>query len=90
MARAVLSEGVRRIAGEARASLDFHHAATADGSPVQQAIVTGPVVGVPGVVDALAEELGLPVVAGSVPGADDADGARYAIAAGLAVVERAA
>jgi type IV pilus assembly protein PilM len=91
MARAVLSEGVRRIAGEARASLDFHHAATTEGAPVEQAVVTGPVVSVPGVVDALAEELGLPVVAGSVPGSpDDALGARYAIAAGLAIEERAA
>jgi type IV pilus assembly protein PilM len=91
MARAVLSEGVRRIAGEARASLDFHHAATTEGAPVEQAVVTGPVVSVPGVVDALAEELGLPVVAGSVPGSpNDALGARYAIAAGLAIEERAA
>ena len=91
MARAVLSEGVRRIAGEARASLDFHQTANADGAPVQQAVVTGPVVGVPGVVDALAEELGLPVVAGAVPGgADVAEGARFAVAAGLAVEERAA
>jgi type IV pilus assembly protein PilM len=91
MARAVLSEGVRRIAGEARASLDFHHAANADGAPVQQAVVTGPVVGVPGVVSALAEELGLPVVAGGVSGSHDhAEGARYAIAAGLAIEERAA
>jgi type IV pilus assembly protein PilM len=57
---------------------------------VEQAVVTGPVVGVPGVVTALAEELGLPVVAGSVGGVDDAEGARYAIAAGLAIEERAA
>src|SRR3712207_3988828 len=91
MARAVLSEGIRRIAGEARASLDFHHTATLDGAPVQRAVVTGAVVGVPGFVDALAEELGLPVVAGSVPGGEnDTLGARYAVAAGLAVEEVAA
>jgi type IV pilus assembly protein PilM len=87
MARAVLSEGIRRIAGEARASLDFHHTANADGSPVERAVVTGPVVAVPGFVDALAEELGLPVTAGAVAGAGEADGARYAVAAGLAVEE---
>ena len=91
LARAVLSEGIRRIAGEARASLDFHHAANPAGAPVERAVVTGPVVGVPGFVDALAEELGLPVVSGSVGGGlGEAEGARYAIAAGLAVEEIAA
>jgi type IV pilus assembly protein PilM len=87
MARSVLAEGVRRIAGEARASLDFHHAAQSGGAPVERAIVTGPVVGVPGFVEALTEELGLPVVAGTVAGEDEVSGARYAIAAGLAIEE---
>jgi type IV pilus assembly protein PilM len=88
MARSVLIEGVRRIAGEARASLDFHQAANADGAPVERAMVTGSVVAIPGFVDALAEELGLPVVAGLVPGAEtDPNGGRFAIAAGLAVEE---
>jgi type IV pilus assembly protein PilM len=88
MARSVLAEGVRRIAGEARASLDFHHAASTGGAPVERAVVTGPVVAVPGFVEALTEELGLPVVAGTVPGTDsDATGARYAVAAGLALEE---
>lgn len=91
MARSAIIEGIRRIAGEARASLDFHHTANDAGEPVQRAVVTGPVIGIPGFVDALAEELGLPVVPGIVPGADgDADGARYAVAAGLAVEEVAA
>ncbi len=88
MVRSVLIEGVRRIAGEARASLDFHQASSADGAPVQRAMVTGPVVAIPGFVDALAEELGLPVVAGLVPGAEgDPDAGRFVIAAGLAVEE---
>lgn len=88
MVRAVVSEGLRRIAGEARASLDFHHTASTDSPPVQRAVLTGPVVGVPGFVDALAEELGLPVVAGGVHGGqDEAHGARFAVAAGLAVEE---
>ena len=88
MARSVLSEGVRRIAGEARASLDFHHAAASGVAPVERAVVTGPIVSVPGFVEALTEELGLPVVAGTVAGGEDSGfGARYAIAAGLAIEE---
>jgi type IV pilus assembly protein PilM len=87
-ARSVLAEGVRRIAQEARASLDFHEAAAAGGQPVTRVVLTGPVVGVPGFVDALADELGLPVVPGVVPGGvSDAHGARFAVAAGLAVEE---
>ncbi len=39
-------------------------------------------------VEALAEELGLPVIPGIVPGGiTDAHGARFAVAAGLAVEE---
>lgn len=88
MARSVLSDGVRRIAGEARASLDFHHAAAGGGTPVERAVVTGPVVGIAGFIEALTDELGLPVVAGTVAGGDDASfGARYAVAAGLAIEE---
>ena len=88
-ARAVLGDAIRRIAGEARASVDFHQASIDAGSPVTRAVVTGPVVAIPGFVDALAAELGIPATAGIVPG-DSADGARYAIAAGLAVEELAA
>ncbi len=89
-ARSVLVEGVRRIAAEARASLDFHHA-SGERRPVERAVLTGSVVGVPGFAEALAEELGLPVVPGIVPGGpSEAHGARFAIAAGLAVEEAAA
>jgi type IV pilus assembly protein PilM len=91
MARSVLAEGVRRIAQEARASLDFHTAGQGDGAPVERAVLTGPVLGVPGFADALAEELGLPIVPGIVPAPHgDAHGARYAVAAGLAVEEAVA
>jgi type IV pilus assembly protein PilM len=91
MARAIMIEGIRRIAGEARASLDFHHAAAPSDESVERAIVTGPVVAVPGFLDALAQELGLPITAGVVDGASsDLDGARYAVAAGLAVEEAVA
>ena len=91
MARSVLAEGVRRIAGEARASLDFHHAQT-DGTPVERVVRRpAPPSAIPGFVEALAAELGLPVVAGIVPGGSTAPhGARYAVAAGLAVEEVAA
>jgi type IV pilus assembly protein PilM len=91
MARSVLAEGVRRIAQEARASLDFHEAAAPGTEPVKRVVLTGPVVGIPGFLDALAEELGLPIVPGIVPGGvSDAHGARFAVAAGLAVEEVAA
>jgi type IV pilus assembly protein PilM len=88
MARSVLVEGVRRIAQEARASLDFHAAAAGAGEPVERVVLTGAVVGIPGFVDALADELGLTVIPGIVPGGlSDAHGARFAVAAGLAVEE---
>jgi type IV pilus assembly protein PilM len=91
MARSVLAEGVRRIAQEARASLDFHEAAGTDTLAVERVVLTGAVVGIPGFVDELAEELGLPVLPGVVPGGlSDAHGARFAVAAGLAVEEVAA
>ena len=87
-ARSVLAEGVRRIAQEARASLDFHEAAGAGTQAVERVVLTGAVVGIPGFVSALAGELGLPVVPGIVPGGlNDAHGARFAVAAGLAVEE---
>jgi type IV pilus assembly protein PilM len=88
MARSVLVEGVRRIAQEARASVDFHEAAATGAGSVERVVLTGAVVGIPGFVEALAEELGLPVVPGIVPGGlNDAHGARFAVAAGLAVEE---
>ncbi|MDQ3740570.1 MAG: type IV pilus assembly protein PilM, partial [Actinomycetota bacterium] len=68
MARSVLTEGVRRIAQEARASLDFHEAAAPDTQSVERVVLTGAVVGIPGFVDALEQELGLPVLPGIVPG----------------------
>jgi type IV pilus assembly protein PilM len=88
MARSVLSEGVRRIAQEARASLHFHESAATGSAAVERVVLTGAVVGIPGFVAALAEELGLPVVPGIVPGGlNEAQGARFAVAAGLAVEE---
>jgi type IV pilus assembly protein PilM len=90
-ARGVLAEGVRRIAGEVRGSLDFHQAQAPGGPLVQRIVLAGPAIAVPGFADALAGELGLPVEArvvdGAADGLDEAALARLSVAAGLAVEE---
>lgn len=91
-ARTVLSDGVRRIADEARNSLDFYRAAP-DALPVEEAVLCGPAVSVPGFVEELGVRIGVPVREGAVaeahPGAlNDAEADRMAIAAGLALEER--
>jgi type IV pilus assembly protein PilM len=93
-ARTVLSDGVRRIADDVRNSLDYYRAQ--DGIvAVDGAVVTGPAVGIPGFVDQLAADLNMQVEAGLVdearPGVlTGAEAGRMAIAAGLAIEERAA
>jgi type IV pilus assembly protein PilM len=86
-ARLVLQDGVRRIAVEARNSLDFHTAQ--DAAPrVERVVLTGGALSVPGFGEALGAELGLPVEALSVNGAPEEIGAgRVAVAAGLAITE---
>jgi type IV pilus assembly protein PilM len=87
-ARTVLLDGVRRIGGEVRNSLDFHHAQEGMSLRVQRAVLTGAAATVPGFDDALAAELGLPVEAGVVDGTPDGlDPNLLTIAAGLAVEE---
>jgi type IV pilus assembly protein PilM len=87
-ARAVLLDGVRRIGGEVRNSLDFHHAQEGMSLRVQRAVLTGAAAAVPGFSDALAAELGLPVTAGEVVGTPDGlDSHLLTVAAGLAVEE---
>jgi len=91
-ARDILLEGVRRIGGDVRNSLDFHHAAGAGGATapgVERAVLTGASVGVPGFSDALSDELGLPVEIGSVEG-DEPYAGRVTVAAGLGMQEAAA
>jgi type IV pilus assembly protein PilM len=89
-ARTVLTGGVRRIATEVRASLDFHRGQIEDGAVVQRAVLTGPAVAVAGFAGTLEGELGLEVSERVVAGAKDTtlstlDAACLSVAAGLAV-----
>ena len=87
--RMVLTDGVRRIGGEVRNSLDFHHAQDAGAAPsVQRTVLTGAAAVVPGFADALSVELGMPVTTGVVDGGSDkVDLPLLTVAAGLAVEE---
>ena len=90
-ARAVLEEGAHQLADTVRNSLNFYR--MQDGAEaVGSALLTGPVVAIPGFAERLAEHLKLPVspVVVKVEG-DDAtvDAGRLAVAAGLAVEDRA-
>jgi type IV pilus assembly protein PilM len=91
-ASVILADGVRRIVSDVRASLDFHMGAELAGpdgpAKVARLVLTGAGMSMPGVADALAEQLMLPVETLGVDGTDDAG--RYAVAAGLAVEEMAA
>ena len=89
-ARAVLTAGVRRIATEIRASLDFHQAQAADGVGVDRVVLTGPAVAVAGFSAALSAELDLEVEQRVVDSADAMgcsalDNASLSVAAGLAI-----
>jgi type IV pilus assembly protein PilM len=86
-ARLVLQDGVRRIAVEARNSLDFHTAQ--DAQPrVERVLLTGGALSIPGFAEALGAELGLPVEAITVAGAPETMNAgRLSVAAGLAITE---
>jgi type IV pilus assembly protein PilM len=93
-ARTVLSDGVRRIADDVRNSIDYYRA-QATAVNVEQAVLTGAAVGVPGLTEQLASDLGMPVVPGLVaearPGAlAHEEPGRLTVAAGLAVEERQA
>ncbi len=91
-ARSVLTSGVRRIASEVRASLDFHQGQVEDGTGVRRVVLTGPAVAVAGFATALETELGLEVQERVVDGANGTtlaalDAACLTVAAGLAVQE---
>ena len=89
-ARAVLTSGVRRIATEVRASLDFHQGQIEDGAAVQRVVLTGPAVAVGGFAAALEDEIGLEVQERVVAGSESMnlgalDAGCLSVAAGLAV-----
>jgi type IV pilus assembly protein PilM len=89
-ARAIVTDGARRVATEVRASLDFHHMQHVGGRSVERVLLTGPAVALPGFADVLERELGLPVESRILPGCADVPTERLSIAAGLAVEEIAA
>jgi type IV pilus assembly protein PilM len=84
-ARAMLADGIRRIAGEVRNTIDFHLASAPGG--ITRCVLTGPAVAVPGFAEALSADLGMPVERGVVAGAEGDDPGRVAVAAGLALAE---
>ena len=89
-ARTVLIGGVRRIATEIRASLDFHQAQAADGVGVGSVVLTGPAVAITGFSAALSGELDLDVeervVNGTAAlGLSPLETASLSVAAGLAI-----
>jgi type IV pilus assembly protein PilM len=86
-ARLILQDGVRRIAIEARNSLDFHTAQDAQPN-VGRVVLTGSALSIPGFTEALGGELGLPIEAISVEGAPmGIDAGGLTVAAGLAITE---
>jgi type IV pilus assembly protein PilM len=87
-ARATLDEGVHQIADTVRNSLNFYRMQEA-AEAVDQVILTGPAVDIPGLPERLAELLRMPVEAVTVKADDDVeDAGRLTVAAGLAVAER--
>jgi type IV pilus assembly protein PilM len=91
-ARTVLADGARSVADDVRNTLDFQRSQDA-GLQVSRAILTGAAVSIPGFVEQVSTDLGIPVEARAVreahPGAaGEVDPGALTIAAGLAVEER--
>ena len=88
--RAVLEEGVHQLADTVRNSLNFYR--MQDGAEsVERALLTGPVLAIPGFSERLAELLNMPVgpVVVSVDAEQEGlDAGRLSVAAGLAVEDR--
>jgi type IV pilus assembly protein PilM len=87
--RAALEEGVHQLADTVRNSLNFYR--MQDGAEtVERALLTGPVLAIPGFADKLSEQLKLPVEPAfvMVDGDDETDPACLAVAAGLAIEDR--
>jgi type IV pilus assembly protein PilM len=86
-ARAALEEGVHQLADTVRNSLNFYRMQES-AEQVEHGVVTGAAVAIPGFVEALAEQLRLPLEAAVVATDDEeADAGRLTVAAGLAVEE---
>lgn len=91
-ARSVLADGARGVADDVRNTLDFQRSQEA-GLDVSRALLTGAAVSIPGFVEQVSTDLGIPVEARAVresrPGAaGEVDPGSLTIAAGLAVEER--
>ncbi|HYF28170.1 MAG TPA: pilus assembly protein PilM [Baekduia sp.] len=87
-ARAILQDGVARIGGEVRNSLDFHAAQDGSALTVAHAVITGAAAAVPGFAEALGTQLGMPVRRAEIDGSPEGmDPGVLAVAAGLAVDE---
>ncbi|MFT4035231.1 MAG: pilus assembly protein PilM [Patulibacter sp.] len=89
-ARYYLVEGVRRLAGDVRQSMDFERSVAQDALPIEQVVLTGPALQIAGFAEALQQELGLTVVPRTVPlcdGVEDVEPGQVAVAAGLAMGE---
>lgn len=84
-ARAILMDGVRRIGGEVRNSINFHQGV--GGSGVQRCVLTGPAEAIPGFAQALSAELAIPVEPGTMPVPPGLEAGRLSVAAGLAIEE---
>jgi type IV pilus assembly protein PilM len=84
-ARSVLEEGVHQLADTVRNSLNFYRMQES-AEQVEAGVLTGPAVEIPGFVEALSDQLRLPLEAAVVDSDDaEADLGRLTVAAGLAV-----
>ena len=90
--RHVLEEGIHQIADAVRSSVEYYRMQE-NAVPVEEGVLTGPAVAIPGFVETLGQRLRLPLTGAVVgPAEGDAPGrhdlGRLAVAAGLAVEER--
>jgi type IV pilus assembly protein PilM len=85
VSRAVLEEGVHQLADTVRNSLNFYRTQES-AENVEQAVLTGPAVAIPGFAERLSDLLKLPVAPAAVASnTEDADLPLLTVAAGLAV-----
>ena len=89
--RYVLEEGVHEIADAVRGSVEYYRMQE-NAAPLEDGVLTGAAVAIPGFADALGERLHMPLTGAVVEPADGGEAAlelgRLTVAAGLAVQER--